>query len=755
MKAPDPKDRPRRRGQAAPRRPRAATAPIGEPIELTGSVESVVYRSEDTGYTVFRIDSGDGREPATAVGTVAAIWVGETVRAAGAWVHHPQHGPQFQATSVVCVTPTSVEGLERYLASGMIRGIGKVNASRLVRKFGEQTLEIIEKYSKRLEEVEGIGPKRRQMIKDSWIEQKGIRDIMIFLQGNGIGTGQAARIFRHYGAQAVAVIRENPYRLCGEVWGIGFKTADGLAQRLGIAPDSEVRARAGLGYVLESLTDEGHCYCPQAELLLMAQDLLGISVERLAEALECEVRDNRLVREEDRIYLRPIYNAEVAVARRIECILSTPPAFRPIAADKALPWAEKQMRLTFAPQQAAALRMALTGKCAIMTGGPGVGKTTIIRALVDVFEARHLRVLLAAPTGRAAKRMEEATQHAAGTVHRLLKFQPRTGEFEHDASTPLEADVVILDEVSMMDIRLMGHFLAAVPDAACVVLVGDIDQLPSVGPGNVLRDLIHSQRVPCTRLETIFRQEKGGWIVRNAHRINEGQALELPDSGGELSDFYFIHTEEPDAVIERTIDLITRRIPQRFGLDPLTDIQILTPMRRNQLGADNLNVVLQAALNPTGPAVERFGRRYRVKDRVMQIRNNYDKDVFNGDVGRIARVEAEDQQVAVDFEGRTVFYDFSELDELMHAYACTIHKSQGSEYPAVVILMTTQHYKLLQRNLLYTAITRARRLVCLVGTRMAVQMAIRNNQIRQRRTGLRERLERALPGPYGTAATAS
>ena len=708
---------------------------------LSGTVESIIYRSEDTGYTVCRVDVEGHSGPATLVGNCAAMWMGEEVRATGKWIRHKQHGYQFQADSIKCIAPTSVKGIERYLSSGMIRGIGKELARRLVKKFGTGTLDIIEHHSKRLQEVDGIGPTRRQRIKESWSEQKGVHDIMIFLQGHGIGTAQSARIFRRYGDQAVALIRENPYRLCADVWGIGFKTADGVAMSLGIPPDSEVRARAGLLHVMTTFADEGHCYCPSAELLLQAEALLGISVEILGEAMQVEIQRRNLVKEDDRIYLRPLYEAETAVADSVNRIVSTGITFRHIDAGKAIPWAENRMKLSFAPQQSEALRMALTEKFSIMTGGPGVGKTTIIHALVDVFHVRKLHVMMAAPTGRAAKRMEQATNHEAKTIHRLLKFQPKDGSFEHDASNPLKADVLIVDEASMIDIRLMSQFLAAVPNEACVILVGDTDQLPSVGPGNVLRDLIHSKAVPCTVLETIFRQEKGGWIVRNAHHVNHGEQLELPEKGDD-SDFYFIQTENPDDVISKMIYLVTERIPKRFGFNPMSDIQVLTPMRRNQLGADNLNAVLQEALNPTGEEVERFGRKYRVRDRVMQIRNNYDKEVYNGDVGRIARISSEDQQMIVEYDGRRVNYELSELDELVHAYACSVHKSQGSEYPAVVLLLTTQHFKLLQRNLLYTAITRGRHLVCLVGTRKAVFIATKNNEIRQRRTGLRERLAR-------------
>ena len=726
--------------------PAAAPPPAkaGEHGELCGVVDSIVFRNEENGYSVCRVKADGHPEPVTVVGSCSAMWVGETLRAEGEWIRHPQHGFQFQAAAITCMAPSSAKGIERYLASGMIRGIGKVMAKRLVDTFGDDTLRIIEKESRRIEEIEGIGPIRRKRIKDSWNEQKGVRDIMIFLQGHGIGSAQAARIYRQYGNESVAMVRTNPYRLCADVWGIGFKTADSVAMSLGIPEDSVIRARAGIVYVMRTLSEEGHCFCTEAELLLYTESLLAISVEILAEALKLELETPRLVKSEDRIYLAELLDAECATADGIRRLLDTPAAFKPIIADKAVEWAQARMKLTFAPKQREALETALGAKVSIITGGPGVGKTTIIRALVDVYQARKLTVRLAAPTGRAAKRMAEATGGEALTIHRLLKFLPQTGTFEFNAGKPLEGHCFILDEVSMIDIQLMAHVMRALPDAATLILVGDIDQLPSVGPGNVLRDLIQSGAIPCVALETIFRQETGGLIVRNAHRINQGEFLIFPEEGDTTADFYFVETEEPDDVIQRMIELVTQRIPKRFGLDPMTDIQVLTPMRRNQLGADNLNAVLQQSLNPAGHEIERFGRKYRKGDRVMQVRNNYDKEVFNGDIGSISFVNEEDQEITVEMDGRNVAYDFSELDELVHAYASSIHKSQGSEYPAVVVLITTQHFKMLQRNLLYTAVTRGKRLVCIVGTRKAVAIAIRNTEIRQRRTGLKDRVRAAL-----------
>ncbi|MFC1497739.1 ATP-dependent RecD-like DNA helicase [Verrucomicrobiota bacterium] len=714
----------------------------GETEQITGVVENIVFHAAATGYTVCSAKIAGRKDNATVVGSCPAIWVGENFKAEGKWVRHKKHGFQFQSDTLVCIAPTSAKGIERYLASGMIKGIGKVNAKRLVKAFGDDTLRIIEKESKRLEEVEGIGPKRRKLIKESWNEQRMVRDIMIFLQGHGVGTAQSARIYRHYGNNAIAMITENPYRLCEEIWGIGFKTADGVAMSVGVPEKSEIRARAGLIHVLKTMTEEGHCFSTEPELILRGEDLLKIPAEILAEALNHEVAGGSLVKEDNKIYLYELCEAEKGIARKIKTLLKTSPDFKPIIVEKAVPWAEKNMQMNFAPMQIEALKTALSERVSIITGGPGVGKTTIIRALVDVFKKRKLTISLAAPTGRAAKRMEEATSHTAKTIHRMLKFMPKTGHFEHNASNPLEGDIFILDEASMIDVLLMNAFVLALPDKSCLILVGDIDQLPSVGPGNVLRDMIHSEAVPCRQLETIFRQDTGGSIVQNAHRINNGEQLQMTE-GEDFSDFYFIEASEPDLVIKKLVDIVANRIPDKFGFNPMNDIQVLTPMRRNQLGADNLNAVLQDALNPSGLHVQRFGRKYRLGDRVMQIRNNYDKEIFNGDIGRIIKVDPVDQNIVVSFDGRNISFDFGELDELIHAYACSIHKSQGSEYPAVVILMTTQHFKLLQRNLLYTALTRGRKLACLLGSSKAVHIAIRNNEIRLRRTGLKERLKKS------------
>ncbi len=725
-----------RRARSARTAPDAAA---GMEETLTGVVDHIVFHSEETGYTVCVL-KGAGGQDRIVVGNCAAIWAGETLTAEGQWTRHKVHGLQFTARRMVAVEPHSAAGIQKFLASGLIQGIGPVLAERLVEKFGVDTLKIIERESARLEAVEGIGHKRREQIKTAWNEQKLVRDIMIFLHGHGVGTAQATRIHRAYGAEAIARVRENPYRLATDIWGIGFRTADKIAQTLNIPKDSLIRARAGLAYVLQTMTDEGHCFGPRDLLLATAAELLAIPMATLVQALEAELNNQTLIQEDEAVYLAALYHAEAGVAahlRRLQALPAPPLIANPA---KAIAWAGARMQLQFAARQAEALQMALTRKVSIITGGPGVGKTTIIRAVVDIFSAKQRRICMAAPTGRAAKRMEEATRRPALTLHRLLKYSPGTGQFEHNQSHPLEGDVFILDEVSMIDVALMNSFLRAVPSPAILILVGDADQLPSVGPGNVLRDCLASGAIPALKLDTIFRQQDRSWIVHNAHRVNRGEFLELPPDG-KLSDFYFVEENDPERVSAMAVELITRRIPERFGLNPATDIQLLTPMRRFQLGSENMNAVLQEALNPRGPSLARFGHVYRSGDRVMQLRNNYDKDVYNGDIGWIRELDPETQALQVEYDGRRVAYGQAELDELSLAYASSIHKAQGNEHPAVVILMTTQHFKLLQRNLLYTALTRGRRLVCLVGSRKAVALAIRNNHVIQRRTRLKQRLK--------------
>lgn len=708
---------------------------------IVGVVDHIIFRNPETGYTVCVLKPPRGKthvKPIVVVGNCAVIWDGENLQADGSWQHHKTHGAQFVATRIVCSAPTSFVGIRRYLASGMIDGIGPVLAGRLVGKFGEKTLDIIERESARLEQVSGIGRKRREQIKAAWNAQKMVRDIMIFLHGHGIGTSQANRIYRAYGEQSISLIRENPYRLAADIWGIGFKTADRIAKSMGIPPDSIHRACAGLVYTLQTMTDDGHCYAERGQLLAEAAALIEIPTPILENALQAAVDTRAIIVEADRVYLPAIHQAELGVTRNIKRLIMNPTPAIMVDIDRALVWAGKRMRLEFAPAQQQALRSALTEKIALITGGPGVGKTTIIKALADIWQVKKMQIRLAAPTGRAAKRMQEASGHPAMTIHRLLKARPGGG-FEHTAQNPLDGDVFILDETSMVDVVLMNAFLRTLPGHARLVLVGDADQLPSVGPGNVMRDMLNSGVIPGVKLETIFRQSARSWIVHNSHRINSGQTIELAESGA-ASDFYFIGEDDPDRLAQRAVDFAARRIPARFGFDPRTDIQTLSPMRRYQLGADNLNMELQKAINPTGLSLQYNAWSFRLNDRVMQLRNNYDKNVYNGDIGFIREVDQGASRLIVDFDGQNVEYKSMELDELSLAYACSIHKSQGSEYPAVIIIIARQHFHLLQRNLLYTAITRGRRLVCLMGSRKAVEFAIRNNRIKQRQTALCQRL---------------
>ena len=729
--------------------PRTSKPAAGGRTETVfGSVRTLVYHNETSGWTVATVavrgGTPGGSETATVVGSCTNVWEGEEIKATGRWVRHPAHGLQFQADSMECVVPTSAEGLRRYLASGIIRGVGPKLADRIVDQFGEKTIDVLERDSGRLEEIRGLGAKTRRAIKAGWDRERGARDAMIFLQGAGITAGSAAKLFRQYGANTVAVVKENPYRLCNDVFGIGFLKADDIARKVGVPRDSPQRARAGLAHVLQALADEGHCFCEKPELLLEAENILSIPMDVLERALAESVEDNRFADDGGRIYLHRLHRAERIVADRVLALLDTRASFKPIAADAAVAWVARKLSFSLSPAQERAVRMALESKFSVVTGGPGVGKTTIIRALAEIWCAKELDVRLVAPTGRAARRMAESTGREAQTVHRLLKWNPAEARFTYTADNPVPADVVVVDESSMIDVELAASLFSALRPTATVVLVGDIDQLPSVGPGNVLRDLIASEVVPCTRLDVVFRQKTGGWIVRNAHRVNEGKGFEAPPPG-EFADFFFVPCEDPDKTLRLALELVERRIPARYNLSPLQDVQVLTPMRKNLLGADNLNAVLQQGLNPHGPAIVRAGRAFRVGDRVMQTRNDYDRDVFNGDVGFVRAVDPDGPSLDVDFDGTVATYAASDLDELVHAYATSIHKSQGSEYPAVVIVLATQHFKLLQRNLLYTAITRGRKLVCVVGSPRAVALAIRNNETVRRRTALAERLKGPLP----------
>ena len=723
----------------------------GERETIEGTIRSVVFHNEANGYTVLHVEIPSEFELAknpeiTIVGKAQAVWEGEDVKAEGQWVTDKVHGRQFKAETLTCIAPRSLKGIERYLASGLIKGIGPVLAKRIVDTFGEETMNVLSHQSGRLNEVPKLGAAKIRQIRESWHANETMRENMIFGQTYGISIGKMTKIVRKYGPDAIAIVKADPYRLCRDIWGIGFSTADKIALSVGIPKDSMLRARASLSFTLETeAEDGGHCWTFENDLLMHANELTGIPVEILGEALKAEIDEKRIVYEEGatseeprKIYLKSLYYSERDVAEHVKRILRAPRSFPAFEAEKAIAWWERKAGFTLAVQQATALERSLKSKFSIITGGPGVGKTTIIRALVEIYGVKKLSVVLAAPTGRAAKRMTESVGVPAQTIHRLLKWNPVSNRFTYDEENRLEGDVFVFDETSMIDVKLASELLRALPDTASVVWVGDTDQLPSVGAGSVLGDLIKSGIVASTRLDQIFRQDTSGLIVRNAHHVNAGEPLEIRPGD---TDFYFMRCEDPQTCVQRAIEFMTTRIPRKFGLDPLADVQVLVPMRKNVLGTDNLNYEIQKALNPTGDSILRGGMTFRVGDRVMQLRNNYDKDVFNGDVGFVKAVSASDRSMVVTFDGRPVRYEAGDLDELVLAYAMTIHKSQGSEYPAAIVIMHTQHYVMLQRNLLYTAITRGKKLVLLMGVPYAIDQAIKSNTVRERRTSLAERLQ--------------
>ena len=713
---------------------------------LAGLVERVTFHSGDTGFCVLRVKVRGHRDLVTVLGAAAEVHAGENIQASGRWEQHREHGPQFRASFLQVVPPSSIEGIRRYLGSGLIKGIGPHFAERLVKAFGEGVFEVIERTPERLLEVGGIGKTRLKRITAGWSEQKAIREIMVFLQSHGVGTSRAVRIFKTYGADAIPLVKENPYRLARDIRGIGFITADQIAQKLGIPKTSMLRARAGISHALLQAVENGDCGLPDDDLLTLAEKLLEVDRALLQNALALETREGNVVADtvEGRscVFLPHLLHAENAIALAVRNLRIGRPPWPEIEAEKAIGWAEARLGVMLAPGQRAAVATALSSKLLIITGGPGVGKTTIIRTILTILRAKGVTPLLAAPTGRAAKRLSETTGLEAKTIHRLLEFNPKGGGFLRGKDLPLDGDLVVLDEVSMVDVPMMAAVLKAMPDHAALVVVGDVDQLPSVGPGQVLADLIGSEQLPVARLTEIFRQASQSRIIVNAHRVNRGGMPDL-EAPTRDSDFYFVEAAEPEEAAIKVVKVVAERIPARFGLDPIRDVQVLCPMNRGGAGARALNLALQAALNtarPDAPTVERFGFTYRVGDKVMQIQNNYDRETFNGDIGFITEIDHEEAEVAVDIDNRRVIYPFGELDEVVLAYATTIHKSQGSEYPAVVIPVVTQHYTMLQRNLLYTGMTRGKRLVVLVGQRKAVAIAVGGAQGRQRWSKLKELL---------------
>ncbi|NJN81734.1 MAG: AAA family ATPase [Caldilineaceae bacterium] len=782
---------------------------------LRGVVERITYHNEENGYTVAKLipeqrprhwQSAD--DEIAVIGNMASVNVGESVELTGRWTVHAQYGKQFLVEQMRTVLPATIAGVEKYLGSGLIKGVGPVTARRIVKQFGLETLDVIEHDVVRLNEVPGVGRKRTQMIAVAWAEQRAIKEVMIFLQSHGVSTGLATKIYKSYGDDAIPIVRADPYRLARDIYGIGFLTADRIAQSMGIPPDSQQRVAAGVAYALNQAADEGHVYLPADELAKQAAELLDVTPQQAAVGIvhlwgsdqvkieqEAGHGDFRpavplvaagvtphlvaeqgqlyatatvdqvqtLMQNANPVYLPPFFYSETGVAGQLRRLVNDNASRMADLQANVLDWSallagvEARARIHLAPQQRDAVRATLTHRLTVLTGGPGTGKTTTVNSILTLCDQMGKRVLLAAPTGRAAKRLSETTGREAKTIHRLLEFQPSEGmSFKRNEESPLETDLLIVDEASMLDVVLANHLLKAISPGTHLLLVGDVDQLPSVGAGNVLKDIIAAiegeTTAPSTgafktlrnasviRLQTIFRQAEGSYIIVNAHQINRGQMPTIDNS--DATDFFVFKTDEPERAAQLCVELVQTRIPRRFGI-PSDAIQVLSPMHRGVVGVGSLNEALQAALNPPSadkPQRQMGSRFYRAGDRVMQIRNNYDKDVYNGDMGLIERLDLEMQQLTVNFDGRLLVYDFLELDELVHAFAISVHKSQGSEFPAVVIPILTTHYIMLQRNLLYTAMTRARRLVVLVGQPRAIGIAVRNNQVADRFTALRERL---------------
>jgi len=706
---------------------------------ISGVVERITYVNEENGFSVIKIKSKGFSDLVTVVGNLASVNVGSALRLKGSWKFDSKFGRQFNAVDYRETVPATIAGIEKYLGSGLIKGIGPVYARRIVKHFKEDTLRIIEESPELLINVEGIGQKRVEMIKKAWMEQKEIKNVMLFLQSNGVSTAYAVKIYKTYGNESINIVKNNPFRLADDIWGIGFKTADKIAQQLGFEKNSFERCRSGIIYVLNELSNDGHCYLKREQLVEEAVKILEIDEDLINATLDRMIEEKTVESDEDNaIYLPAFYYSETGVAKRIIEILSEKSKIMSIDIERIIDQIQLEHGISYDEVQLEAIRAAAASKFMVLTGGPGTGKTTTTLAIIKVYQKMGLKVLLAAPTGRAAKRMSETTGMEAKTIHRLLEFKPDSG-YQRNADNPLECDVLIIDETSMVDIVLMYNLLKAVTNETIVILVEDVDQLPSVGAGNVLRDIIDSGIIKVVKLTRIFRQALGSAIITNAHRINKGEMPIL--KGGRNSDFFYIKEEEPSKIAETIKSLCSKRLPDYYKVDPINDIQVLCPMQRGEVGAQNLNIILQEALNPTDETIKYGGTIYRLKDKVMQIKNNYDKNVFNGDVGIISRIDLEDKTLTISFDGNDVEYDVTELDEVTLAYATTVHKSQGSEYKIVVAPFTMQHYMMLQRNLLYTCVTRAKKVFVLVGSIKAIGIAVSNSKIQHRNTMLAKRLQ--------------
>jgi exodeoxyribonuclease V alpha subunit len=711
---------------------------------LSGIVERITYNNEENGFSVIKIKSRGYAELVTVVGNLAAVNVGAAIRLKGDWRHDSKYGKQFSVVDYRETVPATIAGIEKYLGSGMIKGIGPVYAKRIVARFKENTLKIIEEQPDSLIDVEGIGQRRVDMIKRAWQEQKEIKNVMLFLQSNGVSTAYAVKIYKAYGNESINIVKTNPYRLADDIWGIGFKTADKIARQLGFNSNSFERCRSGLLYVLNELSNDGHCYALRDQLFEAAGSILELDKPLIEGTLDRMLEEKLVIGDEgNAVYLPAFYYSELGAAKRMRQILAEESKYKAAGIDEHLKNIQEEHNIQYDDIQIEAVKTAAGSKLMVLTGGPGTGKTTTTLAIIKVFQKLNARVLLAAPTGRAAKRMSETTGLEAKTIHRLLEYKPPEG-YKKNEESPLDCDVLIIDETSMVDIMLFYNLLKAVSNETVLILVGDVDQLPSVGAGNVLKDIIESETVNVVRLTRIFRQAQGSAIVTNAHRINRGGTPNL--KGGKSSDFFFIEEEEPQKVVATITELCSKRLPNYYKVDPVNDIQVLCPMQKGETGAFNLNIILQEALNPAEVSIKYGGTVYRLNDKVMQIKNNYDKNVFNGDIGSITGIDTEDRMLTICFDGVNVEYDATELDEVVLAYATTVHKSQGSEYKIVVAPVTMQHYMMLQRNLLYTCVTRAKKVLVLVGSKKAIGISVSNNRMQKRNTMLVERLRRSRDG---------